>query len=150
MLLIRGLALATRKLDYHLVSRQLPQGSAPVCSSTYNLLGTNAMRQFAKRGSGLNDMANHIWQQNDIKDKNAVTNKMGGAYVILNLGLTQKQIKSQYPPLAPSSFLVKPSKKGYFILKGFFANTFCISFIYILARIFSARMNEDQWQLSEN
>ena len=49
MLLIRGLVLATRKLENHLVSRQLPQGSAPVCSSTYNLLGTNAEQKFAKR-----------------------------------------------------------------------------------------------------
>ena len=94
MLLMRGLALATRKLENHLVSRQLPQGSAPVCSSTYNLLSTNAMRQFAKRGSGVYDMANHIWQKNDIKDKDALTNKMGGANVILNSSLTQKQIKS--------------------------------------------------------
>ena len=60
MLLMRGLALATRKLENHLVSRQLPQGSAPVCSSTCNLLGTNAMRQFAKRGSGVYNMPNHI------------------------------------------------------------------------------------------
>ena len=49
MLLIRGLVLATRKLENHLVSRQLPQGSDPVCSSTYNLLGTNAVQQCAKR-----------------------------------------------------------------------------------------------------
>ena len=97
---MRGLALATRKLENHLVSRQLPQGSAPVCSSTYNLLGTNAMRQFAKRGSGVYDMANHIRQQNDIEDNAAVTNKVGGAYVIQNFGLTRKQIKSQYPTSA--------------------------------------------------
>ena len=49
-------------------------------------------------------VANHIWQQNYIEDKDALTNKMGGAYVILNHALAQKQIKSWYPTSA-SSFL---------------------------------------------